>query len=59
MAYWKDLAGMTVYSKTDKSATLGYSETQAKLVLQDAGEECLALFRVTGSLVIYTGLVLQ
>lgn len=40
VAYWKDLAGMTVYSKTDKSATLGYSETQAKLVLQDIGKHC-------------------
>ncbi|XP_050732732.1 glyoxalase domain-containing protein 4-like isoform X1 [Eriocheir sinensis] len=37
VAYWKDLAGMTLYSRTDKSATLGYSDTQAKLVLQDIG----------------------
>uniref|UniRef100_A0A0P4WKA6 VOC domain-containing protein n=1 Tax=Scylla olivacea TaxID=85551 RepID=A0A0P4WKA6_SCYOL len=39
VTYWKDLAGMTVYSKNDKSAALGYCETQAKLVLQDIGGE--------------------
>ena len=39
VSYWKDLAGMTVFKETDKSVTLGYSETQAKLVLQDIGEE--------------------
>lgn len=34
---------MTVYKKTDKNATLGYSETQTKLVLQDIGKKYFAL----------------
>ncbi|XP_071522345.1 glyoxalase domain-containing protein 4-like isoform X2 [Panulirus ornatus] len=36
--YWRDLAGLTMYKKTDKAATFGFGDTQAKLVLQDIGE---------------------
>ncbi|KAG7159446.1 glyoxalase domain-containing protein 4-like [Homarus americanus] len=35
--YWRDLAGLTMYKKTDKAATFGYANTQAKVILQDIG----------------------
>ncbi|XP_042857345.1 glyoxalase domain-containing protein 4-like [Penaeus japonicus] len=35
--YWKDLAGLTMYGKTDNKATFGFDEDQAKLVLHDIG----------------------
>ncbi|KAK8732269.1 hypothetical protein OTU49_006999 [Cherax quadricarinatus] len=35
--YWKDLAGLTMYKKSDTEATFGFGDKQAKLVLRDIG----------------------
>ncbi|KAK4300685.1 hypothetical protein Pmani_027138 [Petrolisthes manimaculis] len=35
--YWRDLADLTLYTRTSDSATLGYADTQAKLMLKDIG----------------------
>jgi len=37
VAFWKDLCGMTLFSKEDKKATLGYAEDQCSLELVDIG----------------------
>nr|XP_045601513.1 glyoxalase domain-containing protein 4-like [Procambarus clarkii] len=37
--YWKDLLGLTMFKKTDTAATFGYSDSQAKLILQDIGRQ--------------------
>lgn len=37
LAYWKDLLGMSLVSKTDNSVTLEYGQDQAKLTLVDIG----------------------
>lgn len=37
--YWKNLCGMQVYSKSEKSAVLGFADSQCKLELQDVGGE--------------------
>ncbi|MCL4130197.1 UNVERIFIED_CONTAM: hypothetical protein GTU68_055208 [Idotea baltica] len=37
VAYWRDLAGMTVFEKSSSSARLGYCPKQAQLVLEDIG----------------------
>lgn len=37
MGYWRDLAGLTLYSRSPKTATLGYDESQAKLRLKKIG----------------------
>ncbi|XP_014664020.1 PREDICTED: glyoxalase domain-containing protein 4-like [Priapulus caudatus] len=36
--YWAGLLGMTVYSKTDATAELGYSESKCRLLLRAAGQ---------------------
>jgi len=36
--YWKKIAGMKVFSESDKQAVLGYNDDQAKLELQDIGK---------------------
>ncbi|XP_012217826.1 glyoxalase domain-containing protein 4 [Linepithema humile] len=39
IAYWKDILGLKIFDRKDKSVLMGYSEDQAKLEFQDIGTE--------------------
>lgn len=38
IAYWKDILGLKIFDRKDKSVLMGYSENQAKLEFQDIGD---------------------
>lgn len=39
IAYWKDILGLKIFDRKDKSVLMGYSEDQAKLEFEDIGTE--------------------
>lgn len=39
IAYWKDILGLKIFDRKDKSVLLGYSEDQTKLEFEDIGTE--------------------
>ncbi|XP_018046072.1 PREDICTED: glyoxalase domain-containing protein 4 [Atta colombica] len=39
IAYWKDILGLQIFDRKDKSVLMGYSEDQVKLEFEDIGTE--------------------
>lgn len=43
--YWNGILGLTIYEKTDKSATFGFAKTATKIQLKEIGKLHSALKR--------------